>query len=59
MSDYTKLAVWQKAHGLTLAVYTATQIFPKTEMFGLTSQMRRSATSIGCKIFADRARLRE
>jgi four helix bundle protein len=38
--------VWQKAHAFTLAVYRASEPFPKHEMFALTSQLRRSASSI-------------
>jgi four helix bundle protein len=50
MSDYRKLAVWEKAHQLTLAVYKATESFPKEELYGLTSQMRRAAISIPSNI---------
>ncbi len=46
MQDFRKLLVWQKAHSLTLGVYKASANFPKQEMFGLTSQIRRSASSI-------------
>ncbi|MBG8553582.1 four helix bundle protein [Hymenobacter guriensis] len=46
MFDFRKLIVWQEGHQLTLAVYQATRPFPKEELFGLTSQMRRSAASI-------------
>ena len=46
MRDFRSLKVWQKAHELTLRVYTATRIFPKDELYGLTSQVRRSAASI-------------
>jgi len=44
--DYRDLKVWSKAHQLTLAVYRGTQSFPKEEVFGLTSQIRRSSVSI-------------
>ena len=50
MQDYQKLKVWEKAHVLVLAVYAATRSFPTTERYGLTSQMRRSATSIATNI---------
>jgi 23S rRNA-intervening sequence protein len=43
--DYRDLKVWSKAHQLTLAVYRGTQSFPKEELFGLTSQIRRSLVS--------------
>jgi four helix bundle protein len=42
--------VWQKAHRLALAVYVATRHFPGDERFGLTSQMRRSCSSIGANL---------
>ena len=50
MKDFKNLEVWQAAHDLTLAIYSATSIFPKHELFGLTSQLRRSAASIGWNI---------
>ncbi len=50
MRDFRKLEVWQKAHALTLAVYQATATFPKTEMYGLTSQLRRACASIPANI---------
>lgn len=50
MKDFRELKVWGKAHQLTLAVYQATTTFPKEELYGLTSQMRRSADSIPTNI---------
>jgi four helix bundle protein len=50
MKDFKELKVWQKAHKLTLAVYKGTRSFPKDELYGLTSQMRRSASSIPANI---------
>ena len=50
MSDFKKLNVWQKAHELTLLLYPATTGFPKSELYGLTSQMRRCCISIGSNI---------
>lgn len=47
---FRKLIVWQRAHELTLMIYRASEIFPKHEMFGLTSQMRRSAVSVEANI---------
>ena len=44
--DFRELKVWQKAHPLTLAVYAATRRFPREELYGLTSQLRRSSSSI-------------
>lgn len=50
MRDFTQLSVWQKSHSLTLAIYSLTKDFPKEEIFGLTSQMRRSSYSIPTNI---------
>ncbi len=50
MKDFRTLKVWEKAHELTIKVYKITSYFPKEEMFGLTSQFRRAATSIGLNI---------
>jgi four helix bundle protein len=50
MQDFRKLQVWSKAHELTLLVYLETRQFPKDEVFGLTSQMRRCSASIGANI---------
>lgn len=50
MQDFKKLKVWEKAHKLTLDVYTVTRLFPKEESYGLTSQLRRAASSIPANI---------
>lgn len=50
MSDFRKLLVWQKSMSLTTKIYTNTKQFPKEELFGLTSQIRRSAISIPSNI---------
>ena len=50
MEDFKNLKVWVKAHQLTLAVYQKSRPFPKDEMYGLTSQLRRAACSIGANI---------
>ena len=50
MGGYRKLQVWERSHRLTLEVYGATSSFPKDELFGLTSQIRRSAASIPANI---------
>lgn len=42
--------VWQRAHKLTLTIYKVTRIFPKNELYGLTSQIRRAASSIPTNI---------
>jgi four helix bundle protein len=46
LRNYKELKVWQKSYQLCLKIYRATDVFPKNEGFGLTSQMRRSALSI-------------
>ncbi len=50
MRRFKDIKAWQKAHSVTLDVYEVTTGFPKHELFGLTSQMRRSAASIGANI---------
>lgn len=50
MRDFKKFEVWQLSHQLTLKIYTTTKNFPREEMFGLTSQIRRSFASIGYNI---------
>jgi four helix bundle protein len=50
VKDFKELRVWTKAHELTVCVYGITRGFPKDEMYGLTSQVRRSAASIGANI---------
>jgi four helix bundle protein len=50
MKDYRTLKVWEKSHKLTISIYTVTQKFPKEEMYGLTSQIRRASCSIGANI---------
>jgi four helix bundle protein len=50
MEDFKDLKVWAKAHQLTLAIYRSTRTFPKDEMYGLTSQIRRASASIGANI---------
>lgn len=47
---YKKLLIWQKADELAYQVYIATKIFPKDELYGLTSQLRRATTSIPINI---------
>ena len=46
VKDFQELKVWQKAHQLTLAVYQITAGFPREELYGLTSQLRRCRASI-------------
>ena len=46
LKNYKELNVWQKSYKLCLHIYKVTKRFPKDEMYGLTSQIRRSAVSI-------------
>ena len=50
MRNFKDLKVWERAHGLTLAIYDATRSFPKDELFGLTTQIRRAASSVGANL---------
>jgi four helix bundle protein len=50
MKDFRKLVVWEKAHQLTLDIYQMTGNFPKEEIFGLVSQIKRSSSSIPTNI---------
>jgi four helix bundle protein len=50
MASYKDLIVWQKSYGLVLKIYKITKSFPKEEIFGLSSQMRRATVSIPSNI---------
>jgi len=50
MKDFRQLKVWERSHQLALANYKATKEFPKEELYGLTSQIRRSSMSIPTNI---------
>jgi four helix bundle protein len=50
MQNYKDLKVWEKAHQFTLDVYRVSKSFPKEEIYGLTSQLRRAASSIAANI---------
>lgn len=56
MDNYSKsksfedVVAWQKAHAFVLAIYKVTKTFPKDEVFGLTSQLKRAAVSIAANI---------
>ena len=50
MQDFRDLKVWQKSHQLTLEVYRSTATFPREELYGLTSQIRRASSSIPANI---------
>jgi four helix bundle protein len=48
--SFEDLLVWQKTHEFVLEVYKITELYPKTEIYGLTSQFRRAAVSIAANI---------
>lgn len=50
MRDFKDLEVWKKAIKLTVKIYQLTAIFPKSEVYGLSSQMQRACVSISCNI---------
>ena len=50
MQDFRNLDVWNKAHKITLEIYRLTESFPKSEVFGLSSQVRRAASSIATNL---------
>ena len=50
MKDFRTLKVWEKAHTLTLAIYKATEKFPKHELYALTNQIQRAAVSVPTNI---------
>ena len=56
MQSYKDLVVWQKSIQLVSAIYRITEKFPKSEIFGLTSQMRRAAVSIPANLAEGYAR---
>lgn len=56
MRDYTKIEAWKLADDLTVAVYKATKSFPKEELYGVTSQLRRAASSVAANIVEGSAR---
>jgi four helix bundle protein len=55
--SYRDLIVWQKATAMVTEIYRATEGFPREEMFGLTSQLRRSAVSVASNIAEGQGRL--
>ncbi len=50
MQDFRKLQVWKKSHDLTMRIYDLTSQFPREEIYGLTSQIRRACSSIPTNI---------
>ncbi len=55
--DYRELKVWQRAVELTVLIYKLTQSFPKSEQYGLSSQMRRASVSVASNIAEGRGRV--
>jgi hypothetical protein len=56
INDYRDLLVWQKSMDLVVDCYRLTEQFPRTEIYGLTSQLRRSAVSVPSNIAEGRGR---
>jgi four helix bundle protein len=60
MQNFKNLIVWKKSHELALNIYKETRTFPRQELYGLTSQLRRASTSIptnlaeGCGRFSQK-----
>ena len=50
MRDYKKIIVWEKSYKFGITIYSVTKLFPKEEIYGLTSQLRRAAVSIPSNI---------
>ena len=50
MRDYTKIEAWKLSDDLTVTVYERTRSFPKEEVYGLTSQLRRASYSVPANI---------
>ena len=50
MKDFRTLSVWQKGHSLAIEVYRITRMYPREELYGITSQLRRAIVSIPTNI---------
>jgi four helix bundle protein len=50
LQDFRNLEVWKKSHRLTVDLYRITENFPRTEIFGLTGQLRRASASVGANL---------
>ena len=55
IQSFRDLVVWQKGMDLAVLVYTSTETFPRSELFGLTSQLRRAAVSIPANVAEGKA----
>jgi four helix bundle protein len=55
--SYRELLVWQKAKALAVDVFRATETFPRSQLYGLTSQLRRAAVSVASNIAEGQGRL--
>ena len=55
--SYRDLLVWQKAKALAVEIYRATETFPRSELYGLQSQLRRAAVSVASNIAEGQGRL--
>ncbi|WP_304231912.1 four helix bundle protein [Jiulongibacter sediminis] len=50
MRDFKNYSVWERSHKLVLSIYELTKAFPKEELYGITSQIRRAAVSVPTNI---------
>ena len=50
MRDFRKIMAWEKADDLVVLIYEATKVFPREELYGLTSQLRRAVVSVAANI---------
>lgn len=57
VKSYRDLIVWQRSTQMTLAIYDMTQSFPRTEVFGLTNQLRRASVSVASNIVQNYGRI--
>jgi four helix bundle protein len=57
VQSFRDLLVWQRAIQLSVSIYRLTQVFPREELYGLTSQIRRSAVSVPSNIAEGHGRL--
>jgi four helix bundle protein len=55
ITSFRQLTVWQKAMDLAVGIYSATEVLPRSEEFGLSSQIRRAAVSIPSNIAEGKA----